>query len=317
MQSLTPECRGAGVKIGVIRNPVSGVRSGRAQWRGIGIALATHFGEPEFRETAGVGDAARLAIELVEAGCDLIIAVGGDGTIGDVVDGLMRSRKPDTAFSFIPTGTGCDFARNFALPHDPEAVVRRIAGAPVRRIDVARLSGTSPGRQEAEHHFANIASVGVSGRIVQAVNGRGRRVASGSLRFFLCSVREILRYRPEAVRVTVDGAEIFKGPVTVAAVANGAWFGGGMHVVPFADLADGLLDIGILRGASRTGVLGILARLYSASHVGHPLISFHRGRVMEIEPSGDHPVSIEADGETLPFDRLRVEVMPSALGLKI
>jgi len=305
------------VKIGVIRNPVSGGRSGRARWRGISIALATHFGEPEVRETARSGDAARLAIELVEAGCDLIIAVGGDGTIGDVVDGLMRSARPGTAFSFIPTGTGCDFARNFALPRDPEALVRRIAEAPVRRIDVARLTGPSLGGQEEARHFANIASVGVSGRIVQAVNGRGRRVASGSLRFFLCSVREILRYRPETVRVTVDGEEIFKGPVTVAAVANGAWFGGGMHVVPFADLADGLLDIGILRGASRMGVLGILARLYSASHVGHPLISFHRGRVIDIEPLGDRPVSIEADGEALAFDRLRVEVMLSALSLKI
>lgn len=281
------------------------------------MALAAHFGACEVRETARVGDAARLAIELCEAGCDLIVAVGGDGTIGDVVDGLMRSARPGTAFSFIPTGTGCDFARNFALPREPEALVHRIAEAPVRRIDVARLTGLCLDGEEAERHFANIASVGVSGRIVQAVNGRGRRVASGSLRFFLCSVREIVRYRPEAVRVTVDGEEIFEGPVTVAAVANGAWFGGGMHVVPFADLADGLLDIGLLRGASKTGVLGILARLYSASHVGHPLISFHRGRVIEIEPLGDRPVSIEADGEALAFDRLRIEVMPSALSLKI
>jgi diacylglycerol kinase family enzyme len=98
---------------------------------------------------------------------------------------------------------------------------------------------------------------------------------------------------------------------------NGAWFGGGMHVVPFADLADGLLDIGVLRGASKTGVLGILARLYSAAHVGHPLISFHRGRVVDVEPYGVATLSIEADGETLPFERLHVEVMPSALSLKI
>lgn len=281
------------------------------------MALAVRFPEREVRETTNAGDAARLAIELVEAGCGLVIAVGGDGTIGDVVDGVMRSVRPGTAFSFIPTGTGCDFARKFALPHEPGALVRRIADAPVRRIDVARMTGSSLGGKDAERHFANIASVGVSGRIVQAVNGRGRRVASGSLRFFLCSVREILRYRPEAVRVVVDGEEVFAGPVTVAAVANGGWFGGGMHVVPLADLADGLLDIGILRATSKAGVLGILVRLYSASHVGDPLISFHRGRVIEIEPFGDQPLSIEADGETLAFDRLRVEVMPGALSLKI
>lgn len=305
------------MKIGIVRNPVSGGRSGHARWRDISKALAEHFPGCEVRETARAGDAGPLTLELTASGCDLIIAVGGDGTIGEVVDGIMRSARSQTAFSFMPTGTGCDFARNFSLPSEPEALVRRIAEAPVRQIDIARISGLSAEGALLERHFANIASVGVSGRIVQAVNGRGRRVASGSLRFLLCSVREILRYRPEGVRVVVDGNEVFKGAVTVAAVANGAWFGGGMHVVPFADLADGLLDIGILRGASKTGVLGILARLYSASHVGHPLISFHRGRVVDVEPYGGALLSIEADGETLPFDLLHVEVMPSALSLKI
>ncbi|WP_170253372.1 MULTISPECIES: diacylglycerol/lipid kinase family protein [Alphaproteobacteria] len=305
------------MKVGIISNPVSGGRFGRARGREISAALAAHFSDCVFRQTASAGDATRLAIELVEAGCELIIALGGDGTIGDVVDGLMRSARPETPFSFAPTGTGCDFARNFALPHDPEAVARQIVDAPVRRIDVARMRGRTTDGRIVERHFANIASVGVSGRIVQAVNGRGRRVASGSLRFLLCSVREILRYRSQGVRLVVDGVEVFKGPVTVVAVANGAWFGGGMHVVPFADLGDGLLDIGVLHGASRTGVLGILARLYSAAHVGHRLISFFRGRVIDIEPLGDQRLSIEADGETLPFDSLHVEVLPGALSLKI
>lgn len=305
------------MKIGIVRNPVSGGQSGHARWRVISNALAEHFPECDVRETARVGDAGRLTVELIASGCGLIVAIGGDGTIGEVVDGIMRSTRPQTAFSFVPTGTGCDFARNFTLPSEPEALVRRIAEAPVRQIDIARMSGLSADGTMPERHFANIASVGVSGRIVQAVNGRGRRVASGSLRFLLCSVREILRYQPEGVRVVIDGKEIFSGPVTVAAVANGSWFGGGMHVVPFADLADGLLDIGILRGANRMGVLGILARLYSASHIGHPLISFHRGRVIDVEPCGGATLSIEADGETLPFDRLHVEVMPSALSLKI
>lgn len=305
------------MKIGIVRNPVSGGRSGHARWQAISQSFAEHFPGCEVRETARAGEAGRLAIDLIASSCDLIVAAGGDGTIGEVVDGIMRSAKPQTAFSFVPTGTGCDFARNFALPGDPEALVRRIANAPVRQIDIARMSGLSADGTMLERHFANIASAGVSGRIVQAVNGRGRRVASGSLRFLLCSVREILRYSPEGVRVVIDGTEVFAGPVTVAAVANGAWFGGGMHVVPFADLADGLLDVGILKGASKTGVLGILARLYSASHVGHPLIAFYRGRVIDVEPWNGQVMSIEADGETIAFDRLHVEVMPSALRLKI
>lgn len=306
------------MKIGIVRNPVSGGLSGHARWQGICDAFRQHFNDCEVRETARAGDAGRLACELIAAGCELVVAVGGDGTIGEVIDGIMRSSNSETAFAFVPTGTGCDFARNFALPQDPAAIVRQIAMAPVRRIDIASVGGRLADGRVVSQHVVNIASVGVSGRIVQAVNGRGRRVANGSLRFLLYSVREILRYRPVHVRVVVDGSEVFCGPVTVAAAANGAWFGGGMHVVPFADLGDGLLDVGILRGAGRAGVLGILARLYSASHIGHPLIDFHRGRVIDIEPlhKGDR-LPMEADGETLDLDALRVAVLPSALRLKI
>lgn len=306
------------MKIGIVRNPVSGGRSGHARWQAICDAFRQHFHDCDVRETARAGDAGRLACELIAAGCEPVVAVGGDGTIGDVIDGIMRSSDPQTAFAFVPTGTGCDFARNFALPQDPAAMVARIAEAPLRRIDIARIGGRLADGTVVERHFANIASVGVSGRIVQAVNGRGRRVASGSLRFLLCSVREILRYSPERVKVAIDGIEVYRGPVTATAAANGAWFGGGMHVVPFADLGDGLLDLGILRGAGRAGVLGILARLYTASHVGHPLIDFHRGRVIEIAPlDAGGRLSMEADGETLAFDALRIEVLPSALQLKM
>ncbi|MHA7970088.1 diacylglycerol/lipid kinase family protein [Rhizobium sp. CAU 1783] len=305
------------MNIAIIRNPVSGGRSGARLWHGIDPLLATYLPGAVVRETSTGGEAGPLAVELVKKGFDWIIAVGGDGTIGEVVDGIMRSSRPDTLFSFLPTGTGCDFARNFALPHEPDALLRRIAEAAPRRIDVARIRAPLADGQALERHFVNIASAGVSGEIVRAVNNRERRLANGSARFLLASIAGILRYRAQGARVVVDGEEVFAGPVTVAAIANGAWFGGGMHVVPFADLADGMLDVGVLHGAGRIGVLGILARLYSASHVGHPLISFHKGRSIEIEPLPGEALSVEADGEAIAYRRLSVEVLPAALSLKI
>lgn len=306
-----------GVKVGIIRNPVSGGRSARKSWLRARAELESCFGAIEEHETIA-GQTARIASGLCDRGFDLIIAVGGDGTIGDVVDGILSSSRPQTSFSFIPSGTGCDFARNFNLPKDPRELVRTIASAPVRQIDSGWLRCEADNGDVIERHFANIASLGVSGNIVRSVN-RARRggVLPGPLRFLIHSVREILRYRPPSVRLIIDGEEVFSGPVTVIAVANGGWFGGGMHVAPSADLADGLFDVAVLGGARTLGVLGLLRKIYSAGHVGDPLVSFHQARTVEVLSVGEGSALIDADGEAPGRIAARFEIRPAALHLKI
>ncbi len=287
-------------------------------WPALYQALRVRFPDLTVSETTTAGQATDMSRALADSGCDLVIAVGGDGTVSDVVDGILSSSRPKTAFSLIPNGTGCDFARNFTLASAPQAIAGQIAEAPVRFIDAVRISGPDENGGRINRHFANIASVGVSGEIVRAVNAAPRgRFLGGSMRFMLYSAREVLRYRPQSVRVVIDGEEIYAGGVTVVSVANGAWFGGGMHVVPQADLADGLLDIAVMRAASRAGQLGLLARLPSAAHVGHPLLSFHRGRSVEITPLEDGRFSSEIDGENFGLRALRADILPAGLALRI
>ncbi|WP_186663205.1 YegS/Rv2252/BmrU family lipid kinase [Rhizobium daejeonense] len=306
------------MKTGVIRNPVSGGKAFARAWPTLLQALNRRFPDIDVRETTAAGQAAYLARELVDCGCELVIAVGGDGTVSDVVDGILSSSRPRTAFSLIPNGTGCDFARNFRLAKTPESIVNQIAAAPLRCIDVVRLSGTAVDGGNVVRHFANIASVGVSGEIVRSMNEAPRNLLmGGSTRFMLYSALGIIRYRPQSVRVVIDGEDVYAGAVTVACIANGAWFGGGMHVVPQADLTDGLLDVAVMRATSKIGQLGLLARLHRAAHVSHPLLSFHKGRTVEITPIGEGRFSCEADGENPGLSALRAEILPAGLAMRI
>nr|WP_281436265.1 MULTISPECIES: hypothetical protein [unclassified Ciceribacter] len=167
-------------------------------------------------------------------------------------------------------------------------------------------------------HFANVASAGVSAMVAHSVNGPAtRRFMPKALRFPFHSVREILRYRPQSFRVTVDGEAIHDGPVTAAAIANGGWFGGGMHLMPAADLSDGWLDVAILRAGSRLDVLEILKRLYSGTHIDHPLVQTARGRSIHIKAIEGNPLPVEIDGETQTFRSMRAELLPGALNIRL
>lgn len=309
-----------GVTVAIIRNPAAGGWRGRLSWPALRTALQTVFPGAEIVETAESGDGARLAAEFCARNVSLVVAVGGDGTIGDVADGIMRSARPQTAFSFLPAGTGSDFARNFAWPSDTVAMVQAIAAAEPRTIDIGRLTRPAPDGSTSIRHFINIASFGVSGEVVRAINeGGSGAVLPGSLRFHLTSVRQILRYKPQSVRVSVDGVEIHRGPITTIAVSNGRFFGGGMQVAPTADLADGLFDIVVLGGASRLKVLSILASLYRAGHVGNPLVGSYRGRVVEVQPldGEEGRALLECDGEMFGQVPARFDLLPAALTVKL
>jgi YegS/Rv2252/BmrU family lipid kinase len=268
-------------------------------------------------ESRSSGDAVRLAREQAEAGCDLIVVAGGDGTISDVVHGVLTSGRPDTPLAFLPIGTGCDFVRNFALPDDPVRLARHIADAAPRQIDAGLLHARDAEGREQRRYFANIASVGISGEIVDAVNAPGRRkILSGPLRFLVFSVLAILRYRPYSFDILVDGMRVHEGRLAIAAVANGAWFGGGMHVAPHADLADGLFDIAVMREETVFGLLGLLKSLYAAGHLNHPLLSFHRGRRIEFRPHDPARFPVEVDGESPIRGGFVAEIVPGALTVR-
>ncbi len=299
---------------------MAGPAAARARWPAILAAFRRSFAAIDLRETAGPGETARLARDLALAGADPVIAIGGDGTIGEVADGLMAVNAPARpALSFVMQGTGSDFSRNFASQPQDETLPQAIAQAPERPLDIGRLTFMDGEGRAGTRHFVNIASFGVSGPTARAVNAaRHGRWLPGPVLFLWHAVMEILRYRPDRVRIRLDGEEVYAGGITVVAVANGAWFGGGMKVAPDADVADGWLDVVIVREKTAFGILSVMHRIYSGRHVIDPDVSIHRARLAEVEPlEGAAPALLDCDGEAPGTIPARFEILPAALRLRL
>lgn len=305
------------MKIAVVRNPIAGGRAGQKQWAPLLAAFRHRFPDLEIHESRSSGDARRLARELAAGPYDIVVVAGGDGTISDVVDGVLTSSRPEMPLAFLPIGTGCDFIRNFKLPSDPVALAEHVARAPVRKIDAGLLVSRNAAGNEQRRHFANIASVGISGEIVEAVNAPGRkRILNGPVRFLVHSALAILRYRPYDFEVLIDGMLVHQGRLALVAIANGAWFGGGMHITPEADVADGKFEVAVMREEKVLGLLNLLGRLHKAGHIGHPLLSFHKATRVEVRPRDPARFPIDVDGEMPISGGFVAEILPGALTIR-
>lgn len=312
------------MRIGLVVNPVSG--GGRGRKAG-GIAWETLFGDGfdvRLIETSGPGEAARIGGALACDGVDLVIALGGDGTVSEVVDGLMTAHAEGVAlpeFGFVAAGTGMDFRRNFLLPDDPARAVRSILATAARPVDVGEASFILPDGGAGRRYFLNVASLGVSGVIAAAVNAaKARGSRAGASLYYSHSIREILRYRAQALSIQVDDGPVITARIGVVAIANGGWFGGGMHVAPDADPRDGAFEVVVMKSHSRWRTLWHLLQVSSGGHRNSPDIHFIRGRSVRIETPGDEQpgerVVLEMDGETMIGLPASYRILPGALMLR-
>ncbi len=310
------------MRIAIIVNPVSG--GGRAARHAEAVHAAIRQVHPatEMVLTRGRGDGARLAESLALSGVDLLIAFGGDGTLGEVADGLLRlspdrlPKRPE--LGFIAAGTGSDFRRNFSFPADPAAAALDLLSRTPRRIDAGRVTFALPGGGEGVRHFINIASLGITGEIVTAVNrAKLEKNRSGGLIYLIHTLGALLRFRFPDVAVRLDDEPPVEARVAAVAIANGAWFGGGMKIAPDARIDDGLFDAVIVRARNRPTLIANLARVYGGLHRTHPDVLIRRARTVEVHPSlpGDL-IPLEFDGEDLGCLPARYEIVPAALMLR-
>ena len=278
-------------------------------------SLSGVLGGLEIERTRGPRDASRIAREAVRAGVKRLVVGGGDGTLGEVVTGLLDAGLgQDAEIGLLPLGTGCDFARSLGIPLAPEKSIAALAGGKSIRVDAGRIAYRDHAGAEGSAHFLNEASLGLSGGIVDAVNRSQRRLGP-KLSFALGSLSAIARNPQPDVAVRVDGEEVYAGPVALVAAANGCFFGAGMRVAPGAEMDDGLLDVVIVRALSRPRLCANLPSLYSGRHIEHPMVSVHRGVRLEAEVRGPDPALLDVDGEALGALPIRVELLPRAIGL--
>lgn len=307
------------MKIGVVVNPAAGGGRLRALWPEIMQAFESRLDRLSVTFTQAPGEGAALAAQLAADGAELIIAAGGDGTASEVADGILRSGRP-VQLGIVPVGTGRDFVRNFGMPRGEMAAVEAICSGRTRVIDAGRVTyRTDEGAQDVRH-FINVASLGVSGPTVRAVNAAkaGKPAFSARAIFYYHTLRELLRYREDTVTVVLDGATPVTFPTALIAVANGRYFGGGMMVAPGASLEDGLFDVLLYRPQGKMRMLLDFQLIYKGRHTSLERVTMARAKRVEVTAAGGRDgVVLDIDGESPGRIGAVFEVLPRALTLRV
>jgi len=310
----------------VIANLASRGGLWRQRWPVLERELGDALGPLDVRLARDGDDVAQLATAGVRAGAELVIVAGGDGTVSRAASGLLSAGLgTQTELAVLPLGTGQDFARTLGVPRDPARAVAAIATAPSVTIDAGRVSYRASGGRDAQAHFINVASAGLSGRVTGYINRHMGWVKrrSGRLAFFLASLRCLVGWRPVRIALCADGEWVFEGAVEVVAVANGNWFGGGMAIAPNARLEDRRLDIVTIGAAGRIRLLSrITPSLYRGRHLGLEEVSRFRVSRVELRAAGSNPdrdapaIPLEVDGEPLGHLPASFEIVPAALRVR-
>ncbi|MGR2751441.1 diacylglycerol/lipid kinase family protein [Agromyces arachidis] len=240
-----------------------------------------------------------------EQGTDGLVVVGGDGMVSLGVNMVARTGVP---LGIVAAGTGNDLARALGLPHDdPEAGIDALVEAlrrPPQSIDLGLVH-----HGELTTWFACVLSAGFDA----VVNERANRMTRprGPSRYTLALLRELATFRPLRYRLSLDGA-VREQAAMLVSVANTPSLGGGMRIVPHADLTDGMLDVFIVHPLSRAGLLSVFPRVFAGEHVNHPAVEFAEVRRVRIEGEG---IVAYADGERLGALPVEVEAVPGALSV--
>jgi len=300
----------------VIVNPKSqGGRLGK-RWSELADTIGRAFPFDDVM-TTGIGDATRLAREALRGGAERIVAIGGDGTVNEVVNGFFEDGKPikpGAGLGLIPFGTGGDFRRSFDLPLEVGKAAAIIAADRRRTIDVGRLDYTRADGTRALRMFANIASFGVSGVVDRLVNESGKRL--GRLSFMMATARATWSYKNQRVQLTFDGKDRVESTISTVAIANGQYFGGAMHVAPHAELDDGLFDVIAMGDFGFGDLVTSGRRLYKGTHLSMAKVSSRRAKVIEAEAiEAGANVELDVDGEPLGRLPARFEIVPAALSM--
>jgi YegS/Rv2252/BmrU family lipid kinase len=291
----------------VILNPMAGRGAAARAWPAVRAVLEGAGATVQLAETARRGEAVGLAEAASGAGWPAVVAMGGDGTVHEVANGLLRASGGGVtaaALGIVAVGSGNDFALLAGVPRDPAQAARRIAAGAERRVDAGRVG---------DRWFTNGVGVGLDARVAIEAN-RNRRLRG--IGIYLWALARVLRsFRPPVVRVEIDGGEVMERPLTLVTVGNGGRHGGGFWICPDARIDDGLLDVCVCDGLGRLRILRFLPKTIRGTHVGESCVHMRTARRVRI--SSDTPLPVHADGEILFEDarELEIEIAPGRLRL--
>jgi diacylglycerol kinase (ATP) len=308
----------------IVVNPQSGGGATGRTFAAVRGTIERVFGKVEVGVTERSGHGIDLARQAAIAGHPLVIAVGGDGTIHEVVNGLMQARSggygakvETTQLGIIGQGTGGDFRKTLELEHRLDRYIEAIASGRQRTIDVGKFSGGG----KAAHYFVNVLSVGMGGLVDRYV-ADAPRMLGGKAAYFGASLKALLNARLGNVRCTVTNNGTTEEHLVrsyMIAICNGAYFGGGMKVAPMARIDDGTFELVALGPTSKIGFAMASSSIYSGQHIAQAGTVHLRGEKMKLELVNQDAKSmflLDVDGEAMGGLPIEIEVVPKAIVLR-
>jgi len=254
-----------------------------------------------------------LTRNALHNGAELVICVGGDGTLNEVVNGFMGKNgptRPEAMVGFIPRGTGCDFIKTVPIPVELNRALDVIITSHTRSIDLGRLEYMDHHGRPSSRYFHNITSFGLGGEVDERVN-RTTKIFGGFISFIWATLISILIYNKKRIHLTVDNCFNQSVMIWNVVVANGQYHGGGMWVAPEATMNDGMFHVTVIGDFSLPGVFWNLPKLYNGKLLELKKVQTLVGK--RVKASSDQKVLLDVDGEQPGQLPAVIDIVPKAV----
>lgn len=285
-------------------NKISGNGKGLKVWKKVEKLLQEKQVNYQVRFTERPKHAVEIVKEFSSKACNAVVAVGGDGTIHDVANGLIHSNIP---LGIIPAGSGNDLARALDIPMDYKRALERILRGKKRKMDVGKIG---------EEYCMTVTGIGFDGKVAEINNAAKYKdllnlVRLGDLSYGLSVLHALFQYRPVRIQLKIDGEVQSFSNVWFIAIANTPNYGGGIKICPDACYDDGLFDICIVHSVTKWELLRTFPKAYKGKHVSHPSVTMIKGKQVEI--IAEPPIIVQSDGEILTKTPVNVTIQKEAL----
>lgn len=315
IENISPP-KGCPVKAHFIFNPVAGGGKAQKIYPDLISKCNAHFGDNySISITKEKGEATAIATEISKNGTPLIVCVGGDGTINEVVNGLFRSGKllnPELELGVLDCGSGRGFSKSIGLPDTFSEQFNLILNTQGKHIDIAKCTYTDGMGAKADRFYVSECQIGIGSAVVSEVQAK-HKALGGKVAFGYVALKEALSSRKYDLKVMFNGINLKEKMVGVV-VANGHSCGGGMKLTPSAKVNDGVLDLLVMHNMNIPELIQQFMKIYSGSHINSDHFTYEQTDYVKIE--SDLDVMVETDGELLGSLPVEIKVIPKCLKVK-
>jgi len=306
-------------KVHVIVNPFSARGQTEKRWETIKLAIRSHFREFKYIFTEEPRQATEIARELLKQGFDLLIGVGGDGTLNEISSGFFSAQSgrvinDDAAVGIIPSGTGSDFIRFMKVPKEFEKSAARIKNSPNKKIDIGKITYSGALGKNKTQYFINVADFGLGAEVIRNIS-KVESTRRGAFTYYRGLLSTMMKYCSKNVKLTLDDKQQLQGEYLIGAVANGRIFGGGMIIAPQAEPDDGYFDLVLIESMKKFEILANSRLLYSGTIAKNPKVHILKARNIKVESPDE--VHIEYDGEVGEKLPAEFSIIEKALNFRI